>query len=247
MSSVDFGPLADSYKTFRSGYSEALVDAVMGFGALAGGPVIDVGCGTGIATQAFAAKGALMTGLDPSPAMLAHARTALPTARFEQGKGEAIPFADNVFRGAICAQAMHWMDAPRALAEMSRVVRSGGVVATWWKALAHDDDVHAFRAAAARSLGLTADKSTVIPNGFTAFYATPFAHRELRVLPHAIRPTVRQWIGYETSRANANAQYGERRAAYFAALEAEMVSALGSLESPLYVRYTQYLYVGFVA
>jgi ubiquinone/menaquinone biosynthesis C-methylase UbiE len=188
-----------------------------------------------------------MTGLDPSAPMLAKAQAALPTARFQEGRAEAIPFGDKVFRGALCAQAMHWMDQPRAIAEMMRVVVPGGIVAIWWKVLASDDTMRAYRAAAAGSLGLPPDSAKTMPNGFRAFYAAPFAKRELRVFPYAVRPSVREWLGYETSRANANEMYGEKRHAYFAALERELVAGAGSLDARVLVNYMQYLYVGFVA
>jgi ubiquinone/menaquinone biosynthesis C-methylase UbiE len=242
-----FDTLADAYQAFRTGYSETLVEQVVSYGQLAGTAVLDVACGTGISTAAFAAKGCVMTGLDPSAPMLAHARAALPNARFQEGRAEAIPFADKVFRGALCAQAMHWMDQPRAIAEMTRVVVPGGIVAIWWKVLANDDRMRAYRAAAARSLGLPPDSAKTMPSGFTAFYAAPFAKRELRVLPYSVRPSVRECLGYETSRANANEMYGDRRDEYFAALEREMVAGAGSLDARVHVSYMQYLYVGFVA
>jgi ubiquinone/menaquinone biosynthesis C-methylase UbiE len=243
----NFDELADAYHAFRTGYSETLVEQVVSYGRLAGAAVLDVACGTGIATAAFAAKGCVMTGLDPSTPMLQHARASLPSVRFQEGRAEDIPFGDNVFRGALCAQAMHWMDQPRAIAEMTRVVAPGGIVAIWWKVLASDDRMRAHRAAAARSLGLPPDSAKTMPNGFTAFYAAPFARRELRVLPYAVRPSVREWLGYETSRANANETYGEKRDAYVAALEAALVADVGSLDARVHVHYMQYLYVGFVA
>jgi ubiquinone/menaquinone biosynthesis C-methylase UbiE len=242
---VNFDLLADAYSAFRSGYSEPLIDQVMLYGSLAGRPVLDVGCGTGIVTAALAAKGVVTTGLDPSAAMLAHARASVPNVRFQEGTGEAIPFADGTFRAAVCAQAMHWMDAPKALAEMTRVTQPGGIVAVWWKVLASDDRIRTLRATAANAIGAKATKDP-LPPGFSAFYDAPFARRELRVFPHMVRPTVAEWVGYESSRANALRAYGEKRDAYLTALREAMTNALGSPEQRILVRYMQYLYVGFV-
>ena len=49
------------------------------------GIVVDVGCGTGHVTQALAERGLSVTGIDPSPGMLAIARRHYPTLTFVEG------------------------------------------------------------------------------------------------------------------------------------------------------------------
>jgi SAM-dependent methyltransferase len=73
-------------------------------------------------------------GLDPSEAQIAYARTRPGTrlAEFHQGDAQALPFTDNAFDVAAMALAINFIPDPaKAIAEMVRVVRSGGWVATY--------------------------------------------------------------------------------------------------------------------
>lgn len=103
------------------------------------GDVLDVGCGTGALLPRLAAWNARVSayaGLDPSPAMLRQAAEAArapveggpaPRAGFAAGEAEALPFASASFDVVLSASALHYFaDAPRALAEMRRVLRPSG-------------------------------------------------------------------------------------------------------------------------
>jgi SAM-dependent methyltransferase len=54
-----------------------------------GGPILDVGCGTGRLTRAIAAAGQAVTGLDLSPYMLSHARSLSDGLDVEWIEGDA--------------------------------------------------------------------------------------------------------------------------------------------------------------
>jgi SAM-dependent methyltransferase len=96
--------------------------------------VLDLCCGTGVATAAAAAKGTDPTGLDFSAAMLARAKAANPMIRFDEGDAEALPYSSESFDAGISNFGIHHIPRPgRALAEIYRVLRPGGGVAftTW--------------------------------------------------------------------------------------------------------------------
>src|SRR5258706_15353088 len=65
-------------------------------GIHAGQSVLDVGCGTGVAAITAARKGATVTGLDLTPALLDRARTnatqAAVSIDWHEGDAEALPF-----------------------------------------------------------------------------------------------------------------------------------------------------------
>ena len=100
-------------------------------GELRNARVLDVGCGDGALVCAAASRGAVATGLDPDPAMLAAARMraagAHVQATFVEGRIERIPFADASFDVVVAVTVLCFVaDASGAVREMARVLRPGG-------------------------------------------------------------------------------------------------------------------------
>ena len=100
--------------------------------------MLDVACGTGVVAVTAARSGARVTGLDLTPELLERARENARIAGVEiewhQGDVEQLPFADGTY-DMVLSQFGH-IFAPRpdvAIAEMLRVLKSGGTVAfsTW--------------------------------------------------------------------------------------------------------------------
>ena len=97
---------------------------------------VDVGCGTGAFTELIIERCAPIEtqGIDPSNAQLTVARVR-PGARgavFLQGDAIALPFDPGRFDIAVMALVIFFVSDPaKGVAEMARVVRSGGVVATY--------------------------------------------------------------------------------------------------------------------
>ncbi len=95
-----------------------------------GEQILDLGCGDGALTEQLAATGAVVTGVDASPTMLAAARQR--SARgltYEQHDATALPFRkqfDAVFSNA----ALHWITGlsgqQAMLAGVHRALRPGG-------------------------------------------------------------------------------------------------------------------------
>jgi len=94
--------------------------------------VLDVGTGAGHLSFALAPLARRVVALDSSPGMLATVRQAAAARHLTQietceGSADALPFADASF-DLVCSRysAHHWLDVPRALAQLRRVVRPEG-------------------------------------------------------------------------------------------------------------------------
>lgn len=97
---------------------------------------VDVGCGNGAFTELIVNRCApdAVDGVDPSEGQLSFARTrpAARVAKFKQGNAMALAFADNSFDFAVMALVIFFVPDPaKGVAEMARVVRTGGTVAAY--------------------------------------------------------------------------------------------------------------------
>ena len=133
-----FGAAAAAYAEHRPGYAEAAVRwALEPVRDRQPVRVGDVGAGTGKLTATLLSLGAEVTAVEPDPQMLAELRRAMPAVRSVPGSAEEIPLPDASLDAVLAGQAMHWFDMDRALPEIARVLRPGGVLAGLWNV---DDD-----------------------------------------------------------------------------------------------------------
>ena len=128
--------VAAAYEVMMGRWSRQLAPLFVEFaGVRDGEKVLDVGCGTGSlsATLAKVTGAAKIVGIDPSKGFIEYARTQVadPRVTFEVGDAQNLPYPDDSFDRAMALLVVNFIpDAPKAVKEMRRVTKSGGVVAT---------------------------------------------------------------------------------------------------------------------
>ena len=97
-----------------------------------GTSVLDLAAGTGKLTRQLAPLGVALTAVEPSESMRAELTRQVPGVPVLDGSAECIPLAAEAVDSVVVAQAFHWFDASKALAEISRVLRPGGGLGLVW-------------------------------------------------------------------------------------------------------------------
>jgi ubiquinone/menaquinone biosynthesis C-methylase UbiE len=183
--------------------------------------VLDVACGTGVVARLAAprvAPAGRVVGLDLNPAMLAVARLHAPdvdvTIEWKQGDAGALPFGDDSFDAVLCQQGLQFFpDKVKALREMHRVVKSGGIVALAVFGRASHFNT-AFAEALAERLGQSVAARVLAPFSLadraalqTALNETAFNAIEIRTISvtRYVQPTQKWLLQYSGGTPFSNA------------------------------------------
>jgi SAM-dependent methyltransferase len=122
-----FGAIAELYDRARPSYPPALIDALL---ERSPRRVLDVGCGTGIATALLAQRGCEVLGVEVDARMAAVAAAkglAVEVARFEDWED-----AGRRFDLVTSAQAWHWVDPLHGALKAAAILAGGGGVGLLW-------------------------------------------------------------------------------------------------------------------
>ncbi len=123
------GPLARTYDALYAVMRDPSGDIAFyrGLAEAAGGPVLELGCGTGRTLLPIAARGIACVGVDASPAMLAALRAKQPPPNLElvEGRMESFDLGGRRFPLVTCPfhAFQHLLEVPSQLAVLANVRR----------------------------------------------------------------------------------------------------------------------------
>ena len=119
---------ASAYDALAGQVTKQAIDELLdAAGVAARMRLLDVACGPGYGAGAAAARGAKAVGVDFAEDMVGEAIKNFPSAEFQVGDGENLPFEDSSFDAVVCPFGLLHMPEPEmAVREAFRVLRSGG-------------------------------------------------------------------------------------------------------------------------
>jgi SAM-dependent methyltransferase len=134
---TSFGEVADSYDRVRPGPPAQALDWLVPAGCRV---AVDLAAGTGLFTRALLGRVPRVTAVEPDPRMREVLARRSPGLDVRGGRGEAMPLPDGGADAVFVSTAWHWLDPPRAVPEIARVLRPGGRLGVIWTSRNRDED-----------------------------------------------------------------------------------------------------------
>ncbi|MFI6101991.1 class I SAM-dependent methyltransferase [Lentzea sp. NPDC051213] len=178
-----FGAQAHAYAEHRPDYPVAAIRwALEPLGTAERLEVLDLAAGTGKLTAGLVAEGHHVTAVEPNEQMLSELVRRVHDVRALPGHAEHIPVRDESVDAVFVGTAFHWFDQEKALPEIARVLRPGGVLAAMW--ILPDPDVEWLAELERVSTG-SVESQKQDPTGVMTHAA--FREVEWKTFPHAQR------------------------------------------------------------
>ena len=125
-----FAEVAGAYERGRPDYPPTVVGVIAAeLGIPPDAPVLDLAAGTGKLARALLGAGLDVVAVEPQASLRELLTTSIGEERVRAGFAEAIPLPDSSVAAVTVADAFHWFDHARALAEIRRVLRPTGGLA----------------------------------------------------------------------------------------------------------------------
>jgi SAM-dependent methyltransferase len=132
-----FSSYAGAYDRVRPRPPAVLAEVISQWAGVAAPAVVDIGTGSGLSLPLWSGRARKVTGVEPSGPMRAIAQqraAGLPDQEnfsVVDGRAEDTGLPAESADIVTASQAMHWFDPDRALPEIARLLRPGGVLAAY--------------------------------------------------------------------------------------------------------------------
>ncbi len=126
---TSFGSVATDYDRYRPAPPPEAADWLLPDDV---STVADVCAGTGGFSRVLSARGIEVVAVELDPRMATVLRDRSPHVHAAVGRGEELPIRTCSLDAVLVSSAWHWLDPSRAVPEMARVLRPGGVLGVLW-------------------------------------------------------------------------------------------------------------------
>jgi SAM-dependent methyltransferase len=123
---------ADTYERGRPPYPDALWARIDELGVLAPGRrALDLGAGTGQATERLVSAGMQVTAVEPGLRLASRLRVRFPGVSVLETTAERADLDADAYDVAVTATSIHWMDLRVVLPKLHRTLVPGGHLLVW--------------------------------------------------------------------------------------------------------------------
>ena len=140
-----FNQAAEYYDKYRPGYPEEIIDSLISVtGISKGSGLLEIGCGSGKATEQFAGNGFNILGIDPGEDLvrIGNERFKNESIEFVKGRFEEYDFRQKKFDVIYAAQSFHWLPQPIGYKKCAEILKDNGYIALFWNMyVLYDNDL----------------------------------------------------------------------------------------------------------
>lgn len=211
---LSFGAVAEDYDRFRPGPPR---EALAWLLPVPGGTVAEIGAGTGAFTRLLVGHVSRVIALEPDRRMGGVLADRVPGASIVAARAEELPLADGCVDAVVGSSMWHWVDEPRAVVEVARVLRPGGVLGLLWSGWDRSEPWLAGLLAQAGADGFRDDEKARDHRHSVHLPGAPFSAVETHRFPWVLSVTPEHFVGlvgtYSRFIVLPSAERARRRAA----------------------------------
>ncbi len=130
-----FNQVAEYYDKYRPVYPKEIIDSLMSVtGIIEGSDLLEIGCGSGKATEQLIGNGYNILGIDPGEDLvrIGNERFKNENVQFVKGRFEEFDFEEKKFDVIYAAQSFHWVPQPIGYKKCADVLKDDGYIALFW-------------------------------------------------------------------------------------------------------------------
>lgn len=130
-----FNRAADYYDRYRPSYPQDIIDTIIKeTGIKNGSKLIEIGAGSGKATELFAGKGFEILCIEPGEDLVRKGNEKFKNDKilFQCSRFEDYDFPDQEWDVIFAAQAFHWVPQPQGYEKCASVLKNNGHLAIFW-------------------------------------------------------------------------------------------------------------------